>query len=134
MNPSVQRWPGVVILTGPALRTALECALITIKHRSLSGLTNRPYEELARELHAAMTAAGQSDDRATLLEEALTPEQPTVTINEAATRLRLSPRQTRRLAPQLGGQHIAGRWLIDEIALREHIEGQQWTAKSRPAS
>ena len=97
--PGLLRVGGVVILTGPALRSALESALITIQHRGLSGLPNQRYEALARELHAAMSAAGQSDVPKPAACEALPVVQPTVPINEAATRLGISHRQTRRLAP-----------------------------------
>ncbi len=124
----------VVILTGASLRSALECALIAIKHRALSGLPNRPYEDLACELRAAMAANGQSDVPKPAPCQPVS-VRPTVPIDEAATRLGISPRQTRRLAPQLGGQIIGGRWLVDEIALREHSEGtRQWTAKNRHES
>ena len=133
--PGLLRAGAVVVLTDPALRSALECAVIAIKHRSLSGLPNKPYEELAGELHAAMSAAGQSDVPKPATRHPVSVVQPTVPISKAAARLGLSPRQARRLAPRLGGEMIGGRWFVDELALREHIEGgRQWTAKSRPAS
>jgi hypothetical protein len=131
--PGLLRVGGVVILTGPALRSALECAFITVKHRGLSGLPNQRYEALARELHTAVSAAGQSDVPKPAACEPVSVVQPTVPISEAATRLGISSRQTRRLAPRLAGQIVGGRWLVDEVALREH-EGGRWTAKSRRAS
>ena len=50
---------------------------------------------------------------------------PTVTVEQAAKTLGLSRRQTRRLAAQLGGRIIAGRWLLDQQAIAEHLEGRQ---------
>lgn len=123
MTDGLTRVGGVVVLSGDALRSALECAVIAIKHRALSGLPNRRYEQLAQELSAAMAAAGQSDVPEPEAREPVTMARPTVTITEAAARLGLSNRQTRRLAPRLGGQIIGGQWLVDEPALREHIEG-----------
>jgi hypothetical protein len=116
------RTGGVLVLTGPGLRCALECVLIAIKHRRLSGLPNKRYEHLARELHAAMTAAGQSDAPQPAVRQPVWVHQPTVPIAEAAHRLGRSDRQTRRLAPRLGGRIIGGRWFVDELALRE-LEG-----------
>lgn len=50
-----------------------------------------------------------------------------VPLVEAAARLGLTDRQVRRLAPRLGGKKIGGRWLIDEQALVEQIEGRKPT-------
>ena len=47
---------GVVVLTGPALQSALECAVLAITYRSLATgrVSNRPYEDLADALQAAV--------------------------------------------------------------------------------
>ncbi|KMO82302.1 hypothetical protein [Mycolicibacterium chlorophenolicum] len=123
----VIRASAAVILTGPALRFALDCALIALRQRKRSGLpfSTEPYEALACELAAAMAADGHSDVHSTPVRDAVAVEKPTVPIPEVAERLDVSPRQARRLAPQLGGQQIGGRWFVDEIALREHIGGRQ---------
>lgn len=121
----LQRTGGVVVLSGPALKEARNMALIAVKHRKQSGIPHRDYAALACEFGAAMAAAGQSDVRSPAISKAVAVEQPTVPIAEAAVRLGLSPRQARRLAKKLGGQIIAGRWLVHEAALNEHIEGRQ---------
>ncbi|OBJ63260.1 helix-turn-helix domain-containing protein [Mycobacterium asiaticum] len=115
---------GFIVLSGPALRAARDCALIAVKHRKLSGLPYRPYEALAWELASAMAAAGHSDVRLPAVSHPV-PMHPTLSLDEAAARLNISLRQARRRAPQLGGQKIAGRWFVDETALLEHIEGRQ---------
>lgn len=120
------RVDGVLVLSGPALKTDLECVLIAIRQRKLSGLPYQAYEALACELHAAMTAAGHADIRLPAVSDSVVVNQkPTVPINEVAARLDCSPRQARRRAPQLGGQIIGGRWFVDELALREHQAGAQ---------
>ncbi|MGE2718507.1 hypothetical protein [Mycolicibacterium celeriflavum] len=119
---------GVVVLSGPALRSALDAALVAIKQRKLSGLpfSTTPYEALACELAAAMAAGGHADVRPSAISNPVPmDEQPTVPLAEAATHLDMSLRQARRLAPQLGGRKIAGSWFVDETALRQHIEGRQ---------
>ncbi|BCO57895.1 hypothetical protein KN246_14740 [Mycobacterium intracellulare] len=121
----VLRVAGVVVLSGPALRTTLQGQLIAIRQRRLSGLPTGEFEALACEFRAAMAAAGQSDVRFPAVSKAVPVEQPTVPLAEAATRLGISLRQARRLAPQLGGRKPAGRWFVDATALDQHIEGRQ---------
>lgn len=116
---------GFVVLSGPALKAARDCALIAVKHRKLSGVPYQTYEALACELGAAMAAGGHSDVRSAAVSDPVPVEQPTVLIADAATRMGISTRQARRLAEQLGGQKIAGRWFVDELALREHTEGKR---------
>lgn len=117
------RVDGVVVLSGPALKAARDCALIAVKHRKMSGVPFQNYSALACELDAAMAAAGHSDVRSPAISKAVGVEQPTVPLDEAMTRLGIGDRQARRLAPSLGGRKIAGRWFVDETALREHIDG-----------
>lgn len=116
---------GVVVLAGPALKAARDCALIAAKHRKSCGIPYRNYEALACEFGAAMAAAGHSDVRSPAISKPVAVEQPTVPLDETAARLGISRRQARRLAQKLGGRKIAGRWFVDEAALNEHIEGRQ---------
>jgi hypothetical protein len=115
---------GVVVLSGPAMRTTLQGVLIAVKQRKLSGLSTQTFEAVACELAAAMSAAGHSVIDKTELLQAV-PMQPTVPLAEAAARLGISDRHARRLAPKLGGKKIAGCWFVDETALAQHIEGRQ---------
>lgn len=120
---------GVVVLSGPALRCALDAALVAIRQRKLTAgmpFSTTPYEALACELRAAMAANGHADVRDCAISEPVpVDEQPTVPLPDAATHLDISLRQARRLAPQLGGRKIAGSWFVDGTALREHIEGRK---------
>ena len=112
----------VVVLTGPAARACLDCIHIAVRNRRLNGLPNSSvYTALADALHKAVSAQGHSDIPETVV--AHSDLMPTVPVDQAAPRLGLSPRQTRRLAPQLGGQRVGGRWLLDEQAIREHLGG-----------
>ncbi|KQH76370.1 hypothetical protein AO501_09830 [Mycobacterium gordonae] len=116
---------GVVVLTGPALKAARDCALIAANHRKMSRLPYQTYEALAREFHAAMSVCGHSDVRLPAISDSVEVQQPTVPVPEVAARLGVSDRHARRLAERLDGQKIGGRWVVDEIALAQHLEGGQ---------
>jgi len=112
-----------VVLHGDTLRVALDAALIAVRARRLSGLPIDNYRQLALALHTAMMATnGHMDVPET--PTVATSIAPTVTVEQAAEMLGLSRRQTRRLAPRLGGRIIAGRWLLDEMCIKEHLEGK----------
>lgn len=115
----------LVIVTGAALRPAFLSALTAIKQRRRDGLPTRVYEDLACAYGAAMAAGGHADVRLPAISDPVPVEPPTVPLAEAASRLGISDRQARRLADKLGGQKIGARWFVDEMALREHIEGKQ---------
>ena len=121
----LMRSGGVVVLSGPALKAARDCALIAARHRKSCGVPFRTYEALACELSAAMSAAGQSDVRAPAISKAVAVEQPAMPLDKAAVRLGISVRHARRLALRLGGRKITGRWFVDETALNEHIGGKR---------
>lgn len=125
----LMRVGGVVVLSGPALRCALDAALLAVRQRKLTAglpFSTAPYESLACELLAAMAASGHGDVRACAITDPVpVDEQPTVPLAEAAAELGISRRQARRLAPKLGGQIITGSWFVNGTALRQHIEGRK---------
>ena len=130
MNPSLPVVAGAaVILTGDWLQNTRQALLIAARARKYNGLpVSSKDQALFEALTRAMSAYGQSDvpEPAELQDYPQT--DPTVTIDDAARQLRLSPRQTRRLAPKLGGRIIAGRWLLDQTAIDEHLAGgDRWT-------
>jgi hypothetical protein len=111
-----------VLLTGETLHACRDLVLIGCRSRRLSGLPDsRLYGALADALTQAASANGHTDVPETVVVHSSV--QPTVTIGEAAHMLKLSPRQSRRLAPKLGGRKRAGRWLLDGQAIREHMQG-----------
>lgn len=106
---------GAVLLTGSdvdALRYAVEVAQ---RARARNGL---PPSKALAQLARTVTAAGQPDST-----EAPEVQPETVTSDQAAAMLGVSERTARRLAPQLGGRLIGGRWLLDRQAVTEHKEG-----------
>jgi hypothetical protein len=113
----------VVVLTGPAARAAADALLIAIRSRRVNGLPRSAhYDAIAA---ALVSAAGQSDGRKTTAaqHERMEINPPTVPVPDAARDLGLSVRQTRRLAPKLGGRIVGGRWLLDAQAVAEHVNG-----------
>lgn len=117
---------GTVIVSGPMLRTLHQVVCIAVRARQRNGLPISAHHTAL--LKAVASAIGQSDIPDSAGVHSFPRELPTVTVAEAAARLRVSERTVRRLAPLLGGQRIGGRWLVDDQALREHMEGrQQWT-------
>ena len=124
-TPGLTRVGPVVILTGPAARACLDGLLIATGTRRINGLpVSALHRELAQTLAEAVTANGQVVAAAHV---AVTPsiERGSVTVEEAAATLGLSQRQTRRRARELGGRKVGGRWLLDEQAIDEHVEGQR---------
>jgi hypothetical protein len=117
-----------VILTGEWLEAALQAVLIAARARARNGLANSAaHLALAKALTVAMSEDGHSDVREIAGVQDLPYEQPTVTVAEAAKQLKLSERQIRRRAPQLGGRRVGGVWLLDQDAIDEHRKGQKWT-------
>lgn len=123
---------GVVVLHGDILPALLDALLIAARNRKLNGNpVSSTYGDIAQAIITAMSAVGRSDVRTSAPPQSYVDDPPTVTVAEAARRLGLSERQTRRLAPRLGGRIIAGRWLLDAIAIDEHEKGQMaWTEKT----
>jgi hypothetical protein len=118
-----------VILTGDWLQTTLQAVLIAARSRKLNGLpVSAADAALAEALNHAMAAHGQTDVPEPEGLQHYPQTNPTVTIADAANQLKSSRRQTRRLAPKLGGKKIAGQWRLDQTAIDEHKEGQKWTA------
>lgn len=116
----LMRVGGVVVLSGPAARCALELVLSAVRSRQRNGLpAARHHVALAQALaDATMSANGHADTP----EPEPVDDQPTMTIPVATQLLGLSERQVRRLAPRLGGRKAGRQWLLDTQAVREHRE------------
>jgi hypothetical protein len=107
---------GTVLLRGPAVvhvSRALDWA-ISVQARRDSVHASKPLRQLQQLLadEAAQVSGGHVAD---VRKTAVVPISPENMINteEAAAMLRRSPRQIRRLAADLEGRQIAGRWLFD---------------------
>jgi hypothetical protein len=118
-----------VVLTGDWLKITRQAVLIAAYSRNHNGLPVTPTDTaLAEALTQAMSANGHSDVSEPQELQHVQIE-PTVTIRDAARRLELSERQTRRLAPKLGGKLKNGVWLLDQAAIDEHLRGKDETWK-----
>jgi hypothetical protein len=130
-TPGLTRVGPVVILHGAALRTAFDTVTIATRARKLNGLPiSAHHRALAQALVEAVAANGQVVAAAHV---AVTSSiLPAITVEEAAATLHLSRRQTRSLAPKLGGRIVPGRWLLDAQAIDEHVKGGWKRAAQHP--
>ena len=78
-----------------------------------------PAHTLDPEASEPMAATGQSDTRSGASRHA-----EHMSIHQMAAALGVSDRQARRLAPRVGGQLVAGRWLVNRQAVLEHRDGR----------
>lgn len=108
--------PGAVLLDGDDLEVVAYAVSVTQAARRRNGLP--PSHRLAA-LALLLAARGQEDSPAEPVGDA-----DYMDTNEAATLLGCSPRTARRLAPKLGGRMVAGRLLLDRVAVTEHLEGR----------
>ncbi|KZS79940.1 hypothetical protein B4U45_18340 [Mycobacterium persicum] len=104
---------------------AYYCAAHLIRHRQRSGQPipewlRRHYDRLDAEIRV-MSAAGHESGRAAAELE----KRELVTAEEAAAVLGISKRQVRRLASDLDGQLIGGRWLFRLCDVQTYAEGRQ---------
>jgi len=107
---------GTVLLRGPAvahLSRALDWMLAVHARRDSVG-ASKPLRDL-QQLLATEAAQVSARTFADVREAAAVPISPQNMINaqEAAAMLRLSDRHVRRIAGDLGGRQIAGRWVFD---------------------
>jgi hypothetical protein len=126
-----------VILTGDWLHTTLQTVLIAARTRRHNGLPITSADTaLAQALTAAVAANGHEDVPEPAVLQHYPQTQPTVTVEDGARQLNLSRRQTRRLAPKLGGKLIGGQWRLDQAAIDEHLRGKDniWTATAQSAT
>ncbi|MCF8781246.1 hypothetical protein [Rhodococcus ruber] len=120
MTPPIQRLADdVLLLTGDAVAALRYTVRVALAARHRNGL---PIPGILAELAAATSGAGQSDIET---KPAQQDSNDMIDTMEAARMLGCSNRQVRRLAPQLGGRIIAGRWLLERTAVTEHIQGRR---------
>lgn len=115
--------PAQLTLTPRHIRLALYCAAEELRARRDGGKASvLPWNaELIRALEHQLTV---SDSRHG--SEYGTPVSETwISAREAAEQLGLSKRQTQRLAADLDGRFIDGRWLFPLSAVTQYAEGRQ---------
>ncbi len=107
--------PGAVLLDGADLAVVRYAVEVAQRARRRNGL---PRSTALAQLADALAVPGQTD-----APDEAPGEAEYMSTHEAATLLGCSERQARRLAPALGGRLVGGRWLLDRVAVTEHLEG-----------
>lgn len=106
-----------VILSGRWLAIARQALIAAQIARRRNGLPeSRDYAHLICALTSTASRERQPDP------PDMPPSEP-MTSEQAARILGISKRQTQRIATQLGGRLIGGRWLLDPAAVQQHLEG-----------
>ena len=121
---SAQRISAGVLLSGPMVIAALRAVDLTLRALARN---ERPREPNLEALHTVLSECLSECPRPDTVNH--TAEHTTsgcglLSSCEAAGLLGCSARTVRRLAPRLGGERIAGRWMIDREALEEHVAGR----------
>lgn len=110
----------------PDLHAAYYCASALIRSRKRTG---EPIPSWLRQHHARLDAEIRRMSRAgheSLSDtEELHPMDDLITAREAGEILGVSKRQTQRLAADLDGQIVGGRWLFSRSAVAEYMEGKR---------
>jgi hypothetical protein len=123
-QPDAQRVSAGVLLSGQMVTVALRAADITLRALARN---ERPREPLLEALHAVLSECVSEcprPDTANRTAEHTSGGKGWLSCGEAAPLLGCSDRTARRLATGLGGEKIAGCWMIDREALEEHLAGR----------
>ncbi len=118
-TPDVLTLGGSVVISGSAAKAAMWAVLVAKRERQRSGL---PHSKALDDIGTALLAAMGQRDVPEPVPESSYEQQPDVSIEHAAQILGLSRRQTRRMATELGGMIIAGRWMLDRQSIIERKE------------
>lgn len=121
--PGLVRVDRAVLVSDTAARVLLDALSIAARHRRMSGMSTDPYLSLASALADVVAVDGQTVRQTPPAVQPLA-LRPTVTVAEAAEQLGVSRRTVRRIAPRLGGQRVGRAWMLDPIAVAEHLEGR----------
>jgi excisionase family DNA binding protein len=113
-----------VKLTSDEARAAYYCAAALIRHRQRSGepipdWLRRHFGQLDAQIRASQSGQEWDCGAEELSQDKL------ITAREAAQVLGCSKRQVQRLAGDLDGQIIGGRWLFSSSAVAEYAEGRR---------
>ncbi len=107
-----------LLITGRDIEVLAYAVRLAQQSRRRNGLPPAKALDALAAAAAGVSAVGHPD-----IETEANYKTDLMDIDEAAGMLGCSTRQARRLAPQLGGRLVGGRWLVDRLAVAEHIEG-----------
>ncbi len=118
---------GVLVLTGNMLAVVADALDKATHLRRMNGLDltagqHALTDALRQTIPTAMSERGHVDFHTTPVVSPLPGTQPTLTVKQAAQRLKLCERQVRRIANRLGGRKINGQWWLDELAVTEYAQ------------
>ncbi|KLL95861.1 hypothetical protein NJ76_21765 [Rhodococcus sp. IITR03] len=113
---SAQHLDGAVLLTGESIDAVRFAVRVTIAARHRNG------QRVPREIACLARELSVFGHPATEPEPIL--DADNITTEEAANMLGISNRQARRLAPQLGGRLISGRWTLDRRAVTDYLQNR----------
>jgi len=97
-------------------RAALYCVAEVLRHKVISG---KPVGQWLRDVHEALSARGQQ----TLGEDL--DSRDLIDTREAAHMLDCHPRTIRRIAAELDGEIVAGRWCFTRSVVAEYAQARK---------
>lgn len=99
-------------------RAALYCVADMLRRRQIGGI---PVPQWLRDAHRALSVPGQEGE-GPQLDSA---PSDLIDTREAATMLDCHPRTIRRIAADLDGQIVAGRWCFSRSAVAEYAQSRE---------
>lgn len=103
-------------LTDDQARAALYCVSEVLRRKVIGG---KPVGHWLRDVHEALSARGHETDGEQLRSSDL------IDTKEAAHMLDCHPRSIRRIAAELDGEIVAGRWCFTRSAVAEYAQARK---------
>lgn len=104
------------------LRAAIHCCKEVIKSRQMNG---QPIPEWMRRHHANLNFRASQLGHENSRREGQLKQDRLITAKEAADMLGCSKRQVQRIASDLDGSIVGGRWLFSYAAVNDYVEGKR---------
>lgn len=113
-----------VLIDGDTLAALRYAVAVAIREKRRNGSAPGPLlDQLDHAAAAALVASKRHDDTPIPPDEQ--PSDQWIDTDTAAARLGVSRRSAQRIAPQLGGRRVGRAWLIDPLALTEHLADRE---------
>ena len=124
-GPPLQRFGGMVMVQGVAVQDAYYLLSVGLRDTRRGGaVVPSRFLQLQAELAAAAAEVRASEtgqhDGAPVAPQQYSEREDTIGTGEAASILRLSHRQTQRIAADLDGRFIGGCWCFDRLAVQSY--------------